>query len=221
MQTRQITERNNYLWLLLALLLLLFAAAFFEQLEIPAFRRAAGLMLTVVILVGVWSVDTGMHKSMRRILATVFLVSLLAMEQFLHHPSVVLLQLSVSLLFCLVTIAICCRQVLFSGYVDLNKIIGAICIYILLGIAWGLVYMLLEQFFPGSIPGLEGGVWPRDLQRSLYFSFISLTTLGYGDISPTQPLAQLIVYLQAITGQFYVAILVASLVGVRLAERER
>ena len=219
MGAQRITERNNYLWLLVALLLLLFAAAIFEQLGINTLRRFAGLLLTVTILVGVWSVDTGVKTRFRRLLATAFLVSLIALEQFLHHPNVVLLLLVVSLLFCMVTIAICCRQVLFSGYVDVNKIIGSICIYMLLGIAWGLVYMLVEQFFPGSIPGLEGGDWPHDLQRSLYFSFISLTTLGYGDISPVQPLAQLIAYLQAITGQFYVAILVASLVGVRMADR--
>ena len=221
MAARKITERNNYLWFLVALLALLFAAALFEQLGITTLRRFSGLLLTVAILVGVWSVDTGVDKTLRRILATTFLVSLFALEQLLPHPNVVLLQLFVILLFCVVTIAFCCRQVLFSGHVDLNKIIGAICIYILLGITWGLVYMLVEQFFPGSIPGLEGADWPQDLQRSLYFSFISLTTLGYGDISPIQPLAQLMAYLQAITGQFYVAILVASMVGVRLSELER
>ena len=221
MQSRKITEKNNYFWLLVALLALLLAAAIFEQLGTITLRRTTGFLLTVVILVGVWSVDEGAHKTLRRILAIAFLVSILALEQFLPHPNVVLLQLSVILLFCVATIVFCCQQVPFSGHVDLHKIVGGICIYILLGIAWGLAYMLVEQLFPGSIPGLEGGDWPQDLQRSLYFSFISLTTLGYGDISPIQPLAQLMAYLQAITGQFYVAILVASLVGVRLAEREQ
>lgn len=51
----------------------------------------------------------------------------------------------------------------------------------------------------------------------IYFSFVTLTTLGFGDVSPLSPVARFLVYLEAIFGQFYLAILVASLVGSRMA----
>jgi hypothetical protein len=57
------------------------------------------------------------------------------------------------------------------------------------------------------------------LQKAVYYSFVTMTTLGFGDISPLQPLARYLTYLEAVTGQFYIAILVASLIGVRLADR--
>jgi voltage-gated potassium channel len=55
----------------------------------------------------------------------------------------------------------------------------------------------------------------------IYFSFVTITTLGFGDISPTLPVARFLVYLEAIIGQFYLAILVASLVGSRLSKLPR
>ena len=53
----------------------------------------------------------------------------------------------------------------------------------------------------------------------IYFSFVTLSTLGYGDISPASEIARSLVYLEAICGQFYIAILVASLVGAHMSEQ--
>ena len=109
---------------------------------------------------------------------------------------------------------------LLSGSVDSNKIIGAICIYMLMAIAWALAYLLVEQIFPGSIAALDGEHWHQNLQRAIYYSFVTITTLGFGDVTPLQPLASYLTYLEAVTGQFYIAILVASLIGVRFAAKQ-
>ena len=113
------------------------------------------------------------------------------------------------------------RQVLLTGAVDSNKIVGSICIFLMMGVAWAVTYLLLERMFPGSIPGLSGENWRHHVQDALYFSYVSLTTLGYGDISPAQPLARYLAYMQAVVGQFYVAIVVASLVGAVMASDKR
>lgn len=131
------------------------------------------------------------------------------------------LQIVLLLLFTVGTIVVASRQVLLTGAVDFNKIIGSICIYLLIGMAWAVAYLLVERLFPGSVPALSGDHWREHVQDALYFSYVTLTTLGYGDISSTQPLARYLAYMQAIVGQFYVAIVVASLIGARMSGDSR
>jgi voltage-gated potassium channel len=77
--------------------------------------------------------------------------------------------------------------------------------------------MALESTLPGSFKGVSD-VDPGGVSMELvYFSYITLTTLGYGDISPTQPVAHFLCFAEAIVGQFYIAVLVASLVGVKVS----
>ena len=216
----KITERDNFFWLLIALMVLLFGGALFDQMGIEALARLMAVLLTATILVAVWSLEQERIKFVAKGGITALLVVLVVGEYTLGHYGLALSQLVLLLLFTLATIVIACRQVLFSGNVDGNKIMGAICIYMFIALAWALGYLLVEVLFPGSVPGFEGVDWRDNIQEAIYFSFVSLTTLGYGDFSPAQPLARYLSYMQAVTGQFYIAILVASLIGVRLAVRQ-
>ena len=63
--------------------------------------------------------------------------------------------------------------------------------------------------------GIAAGPWYDNLPTTTYFSFVTLTTLGYGDISPVRPMAEVLVILEAIFGMFYLAVIVASLVGAK------
>ena len=63
-------------------------------------------------------------------------------------------------------------------------------------------------------------MWYENFADGTYFSFVTLTTLGYGDISPVTPVARFLVYMEAIVGVFYMAILVASLIGMRVSARQ-
>ena len=105
------------------------------------------------------------------------------------------------------------KRVLLRGHVDLNIITGSIALYLLLGFIWAILYTLLLQFFPEAIKGMEPENWVYTLSTMTYFSFVTLTTLGYGDMSPTTPLAEVLVILEAVTGMFYFAIVVASLIS--------
>ena len=104
--------------------------------------------------------------------------------------------------------------------VSLDTIAGAACAYTLLAVVWGSVYMLLEFLHPGAfhIPDvwLVGG----DPNAALsYFSFVTLTTVGYGDITPVWPGAGGLAVSEAIVGQLYLAITVARLVGLHTSRR--
>jgi hypothetical protein len=109
--------------------------------------------------------------------------------------------------------------------VTANTIVGAICVYLLLAHVFGLVYFALELQAPGSIMGAAlqpvaaGGKQRFYLHQFLYFSVITLTTLGYGDMMPASPIARSLVMLEAMLGQFFLAVFVARFVGALGAPR--
>lgn len=119
------------------------------------------------------------------------------------------------------------RQVLRPGRVTYDTISGAICAYLLVGVTFAFVYLALALQSPGAftltgtatLASLEKT--HEELQRLVYYSFVTLTTLGYGDIIPANGPARAVSALEAIVGQMYVAILVARLVALHILHSER
>ncbi|MDX1374731.1 MAG: ion channel [Burkholderiales bacterium] len=125
--------------------------------------------------------------------------------------------MGIVLTFSVASTWIAIRSLVVSGSVDLNKIIGAICIYLLVGLDWTFLYLFANLALPGSFHGLSAGDLRAQFGDLLYYSYVTLTTVGYGDVTPVRPLARTLAFLEAIAGQFYVAVLVAWLVGLYLA----
>lgn len=94
-----------------------------------------------------------------------------------------------------------------------NQIAGAVSFYIILGTFWSYIYTMLEFLHPGSFNNVSGSE-PDVGARFLYFSFVTLATLGYGDITPRIPFAQSLAVTEVIVGQFYMAIVVAYLLSI-------
>lgn len=108
------------------------------------------------------------------------------------------------------------RQVLFTGSngkIEFNTIVGTLAVYLLLGIVWTCLYLFTLEFWPEGIKGIEYRDWHDNFNAAAYYSFVTMTSLGYGDITPTVPVTRTLAYLQAITGTFYMAVVVASLVA--------
>lgn len=124
------------------------------------------------------------------------------------------------LIFCLLSGWIALRDVLFGGPVDENRLAGAICVYLLIGVARSVLYLYLALFDAASFRGLVSEGWAAGSAEFLYLSFVTLTTLGYGDLAPVTPLARTLAYLEAVFGQMDLTVLVAALVGKLLANRE-
>ena len=80
-----------------------------------------------------------------------------------------------------------------------------------------MIYLLILVMDPHAFSGIEAGNWQEIFSRVAYYSFVTLTTLGYGDILPTNHIAEFFVYMEAIIGVFYMAIIVSSLISLRLA----
>lgn len=110
-------------------------------------------------------------------------------------------------------------NVLRAGKITADKIYGAICVYLLVGFGWAFGYAIIEELQPGSFSGLVVAD-PLDyvtrVTQMRYFSFITLTTVGYGDIVPQSQVARTFATLEAVVGQIYLAVLVARLVGLHI-----
>ncbi|WP_263322537.1 ion channel [Endozoicomonas sp. Mp262] len=99
---------------------------------------------------------------------------------------------------------------LFSDAPQTEKLLAAINFYLLTGINFGFVYVLLNLLSPGAFNFPSGGIY--DWPDFLYFSFVSLTTLGYGDIIPISPLAQSLAALEAVIGVLSPTVMIARFV---------
>lgn len=124
--------------------------------------------------------------------------------------------------FLIYTIAVVLRYVFHSQHVTYDTVCASLCVYLLLGVLWAQVYSIHEELRPGAFTLSEGKTPLRSVAegdtRFLYFSFVTLTTLGYGDIVPTTPIGRMLAGLEAIIGQLYLVVLVSRLVGLEIAE---
>ena len=213
-------KRANFVYLLVALLAFLILSPIAQLLFPESALIIINFTFTFTIVIGVWSLidDRKWFQFGLGLAAFSFLLSLL--EFFYPSHIIYIASILVLLFFLINSLILAIKHVMFGQRIDVNKIVGSVTIYLLIGIIWALLYGLVEEVFTGSFEGThlaEDGSRFWDL---IYFSFVTLTTLGYGDILPVNTYARTLAYMEAIAGQFYIAILVASLVGAHLSERQ-
>ncbi len=121
------------------------------------------------------------------------------------------------MLFLLYMIILFLEHFFRQDEINREVIFGALVVYLLMGLMWAYGYTLLEHLQPGSFTH-PAGLPELDLTAFNYFSFVTMTTLGYGDIVPASREAKALVMTQAISGQVYLAVLVARLVGINIAQ---
>ena len=106
-------------------------------------------------------------------------------------------------------------MVLRPGTVSRRRLEGAVAAYLLLGLAWAAAYEWVAPLDPAAFSGAASG----GSQSWSYYSFVTLSTMGYGDILPVAPVARSLAVAEAITGQLYLAILISRLVALELQAR--
>jgi voltage-gated potassium channel Kch len=120
-------------------------------------------------------------------------------------------------------------RVLRKGPITSHRVQGAVAVYLMLGLIWAMAYSLVFILDPSSFDlrsSVEGvddllGIHTRGMSRLIYFSFVTMTTLGYGDITPQSKLAQDLAILQALIGQIYLVVIIGRLVAVAVGRTER
>ncbi|RXP44771.1 hypothetical protein EC396_16550 [Lutibacter sp. HS1-25] len=106
------------------------------------------------------------------------------------------------------------KQVLLAAIIDRNVIFGLMCGYFCIGLVCSFMFITIEIFYPGSFNGVvSDGGYIKEYSSLVYFSYITLLTIGFGDITPITLLAKKATLLTGFMGQFYMVILTAIIVG--------
>jgi len=213
---------TRYVYLLIGLLAYLAAAPIAVQYLPQADFVLVDLALALVLVAGVRSL-MGVRWMFRiGVTLAVSWVTLEVVYLFLQVEALVIMVGLVALVFVALVGFIAMRDVLYGGEVDQNRLMGAMCVYLLIGLAWAFAFTLLHIVSPTSFEGIAAPTTEAHAKaiQFLYYSFVTLTTLGYGEITPASPVAQTLAYMEAVTGQFYLTILVAALVGMLLSRRQ-
>jgi hypothetical protein len=145
------------------------------------------------------------------------------------NRTVLLLNNLSTMLFLIVIAGAVLYRVLRDGPITTHRIQGAVAVYLMMGLIWAMAYSLIYIVDPSSFDlgrsiedmGDLMGIHTRGMSRLIYFSFVTMTTLGYGDITPQSKLADDLVILQALTGQIYLVVIMARLVSLAVTTRDR
>ncbi len=178
--------------------------------------------LSVVLLTAIYAVS---DKRWVFIVALVFALPTLSAEwatHFIHTPTGSIARLCLTASFFWFTAAVVLAGVLRQREVSADTILGGISVYLLMVLAFALLHLLVATLQPGAYQ--VGSAGPsrfivEDFPLALYFSFVTLTTLGYGDITPASPAAQMLAGLEAMMGQLFIAILIGRLIGLHVGQR--
>ena len=218
---KQISQKNNFVYLFFSLLIFLFSAAIMSEFPGTVGQDIFSIVTILMLMVSIKSLKTEKTWKWTVYALVLSFVILTVLGKMFDHQLNVYLTLIILLMFFIGSFSTAAKQVLLVGDIDGNKIIGSLSLYILLGLIWAVIYLLLLVMDPTAFSGVEAANWQQSFSRVAYYSFVTLTTLGYGDILPTNHISEFFVYLEAIIGVFYMAIIVSSLISLRLAALEK
>jgi len=214
---RPITKQNNFLYLFLSLIVFLFSAAVVAEYPGSIGEDIFSIVTMLMLIVSIKSLKSEKTWMWAVYALIALFIILTASEKFFEHHVTVYFTLAILLIFFIGSFMMAAKQVLFVGDIDGNKIIGSLSLYLLLGLVWAVLYLMLVAMDPSAFSGIEAATWQQGFSRIAYYSFVTLTTLGYGDILPTNHVSEFFVYMEAIIGVFYMAIIVSSLISLHLS----
>jgi hypothetical protein len=187
--------------------------------------------LTVLVMIsGAYTVSDRSRALFWCVVALALLSFVLQVLPYAYlNRSVLLLNNASTMLFLIPVTGAVLYRVLRKGPVTAHRIQGAVAVYLMLGLIWAQAYSLVYISDPSSFDlgrSIEGRVDLETIQtkgvsRLIYFSFVTITTLGYGDIAPQSELADNLAILQALTGQIYLVVIMARLVSLAVVSPDR
>jgi hypothetical protein len=212
-------RRFNAMQLLIALAILIIAFPFVEKLDTG--NLIISILFTLVMVSGILAVA---RRRMVLVIAAALAVPTLLFRWLNQYwPAVVPAELFLicGIAFILFVIINLLRFILRASSVTSDVLCTGISIYLMLGLLWTLGYWLVAELVPNAFAFNVASAAQSSMQgfNSLYFSFVTLATVGYGDISPVASSVRMLAVAEAITGLLYMSVLIARLVALYTAPR--
>ena len=205
---RAFMKRWRTLILLLSLLLIIIISPLLEG------SPTGGIILvgifSLILLLGVYAISYNLRLIAVSLLMMIPTFIVVWTETFYSTTPLIIARYVLSAMTIFFILFIMLRKILSVSKVTTYEIYSALSVYILVALGFCQIYILSYHLNPGSISIEHGGF---SFSSMLYFSFVSLSTTGFGDIVSVEPLTRSVTILELITGVFFVAILIARLIG--------
>ena len=210
-------NKNKFLYFLVSIVLLILFVPFLEGGIF--YVGLLNLLTTIIILTGVYAVShTKKHLIIASILGLPWVIinwsNLLIYKEIQEHEAIWW-----GVLFFVYTTVVMFLHIIKGSKVTIETLYGAISVYLLIGLTYTSIYALIEIITPGSfnLINSQGIIHAFKVDELIYYSYTTLSTLGYGDIRPITSHARTFAISEAIIGQLYLTILVARLVGLHIS----
>lgn len=189
-------------------------------------RVVVTAMFVVVLLSAVFADSQSRRTVLIALSLAVPTIILQALNLLLEQERIVIANHVLGISFLGYTVIVMLRHLFAGERITFDTICASLCIYLLLGVLWALVYSLIGILAPGSFSFTMADEGEIRLMRfggeatvdAIYYSFVTISTLGYGDIVPISTAARMTAAMEAVSGQLYLAVLVARLVGLHIAQ---
>ena len=207
--------RDRYLFLLISLLSLILIAPLLQG--VVPLPMLLDIFLTGIFLSALYAIS---QKTQKLPLAIGLLLPIVAgmwFTYFVHTPYLRTVSDFGAILFFAFTIILLLSSLLRENEITLDVIYGAIAVFLLMALMWAFIFDVIETLRPGSFL-ITSSVLQGTRIHFVYYSFVTITTVGYGDILPVTLTARAFSIVEMIAGQIYLVVLVARLVGINITQ---
>lgn len=208
-------NRARFLFLFLMVVLFCFFKAIDAQVEWFEFKDLVFLILILVSLLVIGHKEKWLVGAL--ILVALVELSIFIIQLYVGDAVVEIIKMLISSVFFVLMFVGCIYFTMQDETISITTLFGSLSAYLFLGLFFAYLYVLMELMNPLSFNSLN----TADHASVIYFSFVTLTTLGFGDIYPITPIAQTFVWFEAYAGQCYLAVIMGQLVGRYVAEKMR
>ena len=211
----QICFRERFSSLLIFIIALLVVGPLFE--EFVRLRILMDILWSAIFISAIYAVSRKKYHILIAVLLALPMLGAIWSKYYVENKTVIVVGSLCGAAFILFTIIQIVIFIYSHEEVTRDIIIGAAVVYLLMAIMWTFIFTVVETLHPGSFK-LPEGLHIAANRQFLYYSFVTLTTLGYGDITPLTGLARSLCVLEAVLGQLYLVVQVAWLVGVHVSQ---
>ena len=211
----ELCKRDRYLLLLISLLSLILITPLFEG--VVALTTLLDIFITGIFLASLYAISQKGQSLRNAVVLLLPVVAGMWVTYFVHIPYLRLVADCCAILFFAFTIILLLSSLLREYEITLDVIYGAVAVFLLMALMWAFMFDVIATLRPGSFQ-ITANPSQGTRVHFIYYSFVTITTVGYGDILPVSLTARAFSIVEMVVGQVYLVVLIARLVGINITQ---